>query len=202
MALIEEGQKVLILRYGKKKDCIDKHIEVIKENGYCWFGKIGIIPSAKAIKAIQDEDAPKIVLYSQGKGFVADVTEISYEKPQEGYPAYYQTELFDELVFPKSYYKLTSIEPLDGNELDKLRIVSSGNRVLDTLNRSMSSFFFAECGKTRPMPVIKKKTTQPKKKEIDINNCAYREDGMCGHKGFVNYKYECERPSSCRGQKR
>ena len=31
MALIEEGQKVLILRYGKKKDCIDKHIEVIKE---------------------------------------------------------------------------------------------------------------------------------------------------------------------------
>ena len=43
MALIEEGQKVLILRYGKKKDCIDKHLEVIKENGYCWFGKIGVI---------------------------------------------------------------------------------------------------------------------------------------------------------------
>ena len=202
MEELTEGQRVLIIRYGKKKDCIEKHQEVLENIGYCWFGKIGVIPSAKVIKAIQDEDVPKIVLYSQGKSFVADMTEVSYEKPQEGYPAYYQTELFDETVFPKSYYKITSIKPLDGNDLDKLRIVSSGSRALDTLNRSMSSFFFAEFGKARLVSTIEKKTKRPKIKEIDINDCVYRKNGMCGRKGFINYGYECERPSGCAGQKR
>lgn len=110
-----------------------------------------MIPTKKAISAIQSEEFSKIVLYSQGKGYVASDSDIAYEKPEEGYPEYYEKELFDELVFPKSYFKLTEIESFSSEVLSKLRIVSSGSPALETLNRSMSSFFFAEYGKSKPV---------------------------------------------------
>lgn len=118
MTLLSEGQKVLIIRYGKKKDCIEKHEEVIDALGYCWFGKIGVVPSAKAVAEVQAEDNPCIVLYSQGKGYVASFEQIVFEKPKEGYPIYYQEELFDNNVFPKSYFKLTSMQLLESAEME------------------------------------------------------------------------------------
>lgn len=117
-----------------------KHREVIEFKGYCWFGKIGVVPSQKAIDAITKEATPKIILYSQGKGYVADVSEIRYEKPDNGYPEYYNDELFDKLIFPKSYFKLLDIQALSNEDLSKLRIVSSGRQAIETFNRSMSSF--------------------------------------------------------------
>ncbi|MDD6516226.1 MAG: hypothetical protein PUG45_12620 [bacterium] len=202
MLELQEGQKVLIIRYGKKPDCIEKHCDVLTDNGYCWFGKIGVVPSKKVVDAILAEEFPKIVLYSQGKGYVADVTEIAYEKPVEGYPQYYQEELFDELVFPKSYFKLISIKHLSGEELSNLTIVSSGSSAIETLNRSMSSFFFAEYGKSKTIIIDKKKRKSNKKQGIGINECYYRKNGKCTKRNFVNYEYKCERPSTCIGQKR
>lgn len=203
MGGLTEGQKVLIIRYGKKKDCIEKHQEVLDKIGYCWFGKIGFIPSSKVIAAIQEERNPAIVLYSQGNAYLCRVSDVAYEKPEEGFPEYYVTELFDELVFPKSYYKILSIEMLYSDDLQKMRIVSSGSLLNDTLNRSMSSFFFAEYGKAK-LEILKRKTEQKherKKKSLDQNDCIYRKKGICDRKGFVNYKYECERPCACVGQK-
>ena len=142
MHLLEEGQKLLILRYGKKKDCIELHQKVINENGYCWFGKIGVVPSAKVIESIMKEENPSIVLFSQGNGYVARLEKIEYQKPTDGIPEYYSEELYAANIFPKSYYKLTSIQMLGRADLEMLKIVSSGNKALDTLNRSMSSFFF------------------------------------------------------------
>lgn len=203
MLKLQEGQKVLIIRYGKKNDCIKQHREVIDSIGYCWFGKIGVVPSKKAIEAITKEEAPKIVLYSQGKGYIADVSEISYEKPDDGYPEYYKAELFDELIFPKSYFKLLDIQDLSSEDLIKLMIVSSGSPAVETLNRSMSSFFFAEYGKPRPTENKQnKKVVKSKKKELDINDCVYKKNGICKRKGFVSYEFECSRPSTCMGQKR
>ena len=199
---LQEGQKVLIIRYGKKTDCIEKHKEVIGDKGYCWFGKIGVVPSKKAVDAIFTEECPKIILYSQGKGYVADVDEIIYEKPAVGYPKYYQEELFDELVFPKSYFKLTSIEKITNEDLSKLKVVSSGSQAFETLNRSMSSFFFAEYGRAKPVVIEEKKSRQVKKRKLDINECQYQKNGECKKKRFINYEYKCERPSTCMGQKR
>lgn len=199
---LQEGQKVFIIRYGKKSDCIEKHNEVIVDKGYCWFGKIGVVPSKKAVDAIFIEKFPKIILYSQGKGYIADVDEIVYEKPADGYPDYYQKELFDELVLPKSYFILTSIEQITNEDLSKLKVVSSGSQALETLNRSMSSFFFAEYGRATPVVIEEKKSKRVKNQKIDINECQYQKNGKCTKKGFVNYEYECERPSACMGQKR
>ena len=199
---LQEGQKVLIIRYGKKADCIERHEEVINELGYCWFGKIGVVPSSKVINAILSEDEPRIVLYSQGKGFVAAVEGVEYEKPTLGYPDYYQRELYDELVFPKCYFKITSIRKLSSEEMAKLKIVSSGNSAVETLNSSMSSFFYAEYGKTKLVVAEPKKLKNNKKQVLESNECYYRKNGKCQKKGFVNYEYDCDRPNTCVGQKR
>jgi len=202
---IQEGQKVLIIRYGKKPDCIEKHLEVINAIGYCWFGKVGVAPSNKVVSAVLNEDHPKIVLYSQGKGYVADVAKISTEKPLEGYPDYYQEELFDQLIFPKSYFKLTSIEPYDSENLAKITVISSGSPAMETLNKSMASFFIAQYGKlilpnTEDLKDIKKPKIE--KSLLGLNECIYRKNGVCTKIGFISYRFECDRPSVCVGQKR
>ena len=199
MHLLEDGQKLLILRYGKKRDCIELHQDVIEKYGYCWFGKIGVVPSSKVIESVMKEKNPSIILFSQGDGYVAHLEEIVFEKPAEGIPEYYDEELYAANIFPNSYYKLTSIQILSRADLEKLKIVSSGNRAIDTLNRSMSSFFFAENGKT-------KQTFQDDVQKVEYNisansGCRYRVNGICSRRGFVSYQYECERPSMCSGQK-
>ena len=202
MSAIQQGQKLIVIRYGKKQDCIEKHCEVINKLGYCWFGKIGIVPSKKAIDAVMKENNPKIILYSQGKGYVADCNKIIFEKPETGYPDYYEEELFAKLVFPKSYYKISSIKQLSSEELSQIRVVSSGSPIIETLNKSMSSFFFVEFGRT---PIKETKTSnhkKSKKAKLSIDECLYNIGGICNRKGFVSYKYKCERPSTCSGQKR
>ena len=44
---LQQGQKLLVLRYGKQiiENCIELHQEIIEEIGYCWFGKLGTVPS-------------------------------------------------------------------------------------------------------------------------------------------------------------
>ncbi len=203
MELLTENQKVLIVRYGKKIDCIEKHIAVIDKLGYCWFGKIGVVPSKRIIEAVEEEDNPTIILYSQGNAYLCRIDKILYEKPEEGFPEYYETELFEKHIYPKSYFKILSIERLCNDDLQKLRIVSSGNPAVDTLNRSMSSFFFAEYGNAKELhnTIKQDKKIERKKKTSDQNDCIYKKEGICARKGFVNYKYKCERPSSCAGQK-
>lgn len=96
------------------------------------------------------EEYSRIILYFQGKRYIANLEEIIYQKSLDGYPKYYQKELFDKLIFPKIYFKLTLIKQITNEKLSKLKVVSSGSQVLETLNRSMS-FFFAEyvTGKTK-----------------------------------------------------
>lgn len=64
---LRQGQKLLVLRYGKQiiSNCIELHEEKIEDIGFCWFGKLGTIPSNKSIEAVLEEDDPAIVLYAR-----------------------------------------------------------------------------------------------------------------------------------------
>lgn len=168
---LQQGQKLLVLRYGKQivENCIELHQEVIDEKGYCWFGKLGTVPSKKSIDAVLDEEKPSIILYARGSAFLCEISEVGYEKPNEGYPVYYKKELFDKLSFPTIYFKLVSMESLNVNELDKFTVISSGNSAINTLLHSMSSFLFISYGKTDAIieePKEKKKATVRKKRKI------------------------------------
>lgn len=209
---MKPGQKILVLRYGNNiiSDCIEKHQEVIKEYGYCWFGKIGTSPSTKIINALLAEDEPEIILYKKGKAHMCRLEEISDKKPDKGYPDYYQEYLYDQLIFPKVYFKLTSIEEIELKELDKCIVCSSLSHLMDTLNRSMSSFIFAMVPDPNAKAINvkeqtkgeKTKPTRKKKDLLDKNDCVYRKDGKCSNRSCISYQYECEHPSVCIKQKR
>lgn len=202
---LQQGQNLLVLRYGKQiiENCIELHKEKIDELGYCWFGKLGTVPSKKSIDAMLNEENPMLILYARGSAYICEVSEVMYDKPNKGCPDYYQVELFDNLSFPTVYFKLNSIEPLDINDLEKFTVVSSGNTAINTLLHSMSSFLFVSFGKSQCIvdkPKEKKKAV--KKEKLAENDCVYRKDGRCGLRSFVNYQYECDRPANCIRQKR
>mgnify|MGYP000198128905 FL=1 len=202
---IHDGQKLLILRYGKQivDDCIELHQEVIENTGFCWFGKLGTVPAKKSIEAMLSEENPMLILYARNNAFICKVSDVIYDKPINGFPDYYRTELYDKKKFPTVYFKLTSIEVMNVMELNKFIVVSSGNRAINTLMHSMSSFLFVSYGKSLDIEdkvVSMKKSV--KKEETVSADCMYRHDGYCGLKGFVNYQYECERPNNCIRQKR
>ncbi len=201
---MKPGQQFILLRYSNNivPDTIQKHMDVIDQYGYCWFGKIGVIPSAKIQSAILSEEDPRIILYAKGDAHECHLLDITNKKPSEGTPQYYETEG----IYPSVYFKLASIEPVESKELDKYKIVSTGRTLSDAIWHSMTSFFFAEWpdGSKKSVEVKSTQATARKEKRplLDKNDCFYRKDGKCTCRSCISYQYECERPSMCLKQKR
>lgn len=202
---MKQGQKFIVIRFGANiiEDAIQKHIEVLNDKGYCWFGKIGVVPSEKSINYILNDENPMIILYSRNGVYKCAVSEKTRELPNDGYPNYYEGELFNTARAPKICFKLSSIESIDSKILQECIVVSSRNNLQTTLNKSMSSFFFAEFpekGVFQSNTAVQK-TKEEKTKIVDNNSCKYKKNGKCSKKSCVNYLYECERPSMCTKQK-
>lgn len=204
---MENNGNILVVRYGLNivADCIERHKEVIDELGYCWFGKIGRAPSAKALNAVFENEKGTVILYSRTGCYMCEADGILFDRPNDGYPQYYDEMLFDTSREFGLFIRLLSIIRIEMAELTDYRICSSGNPLLTTLNKSMNSFFVAN--KALDMPAEKKKETvknrhQEDKEMLGSNECYFRKDGRCTRKGFVSYQFECERPSNCAGQKR
>lgn len=91
-----KGKKFLVVRYGNNiiSDCIEKHKEVLVKEGYCWFGKIGTIPSEKSIKQVLNSEENYVVLYTKGKVFLCTFVDYTANKPTSAYPNYYDEYLF------------------------------------------------------------------------------------------------------------
>jgi hypothetical protein len=184
-------------------DCIDKHVAVLNEYGYCWFGKIGRSPSTKVINSVLVDGVGTVILYSRAGIYIYTVKEVSKEKPEQAYPSYYETHIFTKGIIPSMYFKLTNIEVMDAGDLSKYVVLSSKNNLPNTLNKSMNSFFVTEL---RGIGNINEKATpekvQKKRENLDVKDCYYRKYGKCNRKSFVNYQYECIHPDLCIKQKR
>ena len=76
-----KGQKLLVFRYSVnvEPDCISLHQGVIEQFGYCWFGKIGKIPSAWMLEAVFSEKKPSIILFNRFGAYISEVIDFSYE---------------------------------------------------------------------------------------------------------------------------
>ena len=139
-----------------------------------------------------------VILYSKGSAFSAELLDVSDEKPTEAYPEYYEEYLYQQMLYPSAYFKITNIRRMEVGELAKYRILSSGNDLLSTLYGSMNSFFVCCYGNVESKPSVKKKDTATDK--VTSKNpfeCKYKKDGICSNSRCINYKYECERPSTC-----
>ena len=148
---LEKGKKMLLVRYSDflYSNCIDDHIEVIKENGYCWFGKVGKQkPSQKFCDMVLKDEKPMIFLHSAKKAFICDVEEIIFEKPEDGiFPSYYREILFDKGNEPSAYFKITSCDEINKSVLSSFIVSSSKNHLPSSLHGSMNSIFMVDCAK-------------------------------------------------------
>ena len=144
---IKNGKKAFIVRYSDflKENCIDIHKDVLAQNGYCWFGKLGQKPSNRYASLVLAEEEPVIILRSKKEDYICRLTEISTETPSDAIPAYYKDVLFANGNYPSSYFKLTSIQPFDRKNYKYFRVNSSRNEVTVALQKSMNSMFFVEC---------------------------------------------------------
>lgn len=93
---LKQGQKLIVLRYAKLPgiDCVGEHINEINKNGFCWFGKIGIIPSESILETVFSEETPIVALYTKGELHLARLEEVTLDKPSDAYPSYYEKELY------------------------------------------------------------------------------------------------------------
>lgn len=197
---LEAGQCLLVLRFSLtyKKNIIELHKELIEKQGFVWYGKLGAVTSPQIVAETFVAKKPALLLYTKGKAYLCGVEEITGNKPQKGYPQYYD----DEYICPGCFYKLTSIDEIDESILNDL-IVRSSKRILsDTLSRQCtSSCFFVSYKELLPLKA-KKPSNKKEVKKLQKNDCRYLKDGKCNNKGFINYGYECTRPSDCIKQKR
>ena len=197
------GNRFFILRFGTniKRNCIDEHSKVIAKNGWCWFGKIGNAPSTKVISDVMGQDDPHMILYTKHHAYECNVCEVTNAKPGDGYPDYYENELFAKGIFPSAYFKLTQITEISMKELKNYFIVRSKNSVLAALNRSAASYFYAEYPDRDNL--IDKEIKEVNIREsihsnkLSVNDCVHKADGICQLKSCVNYGYSCERPNMC-----
>ena len=201
---LPKDKKILVLRYGTniEKNCIRLHQEVLENKGSCWFGKLGRSPSEKVIKQVMNDDIGHVILYAREGAFLATFDKVIDTKPDDSYPEYYETLLYADGYIPSMYFRLLEIEPLESAALQELIVSSSKSQLIDTLYKSMNSFFCVEYKNGKQTEVKKEVTKAEVKKEISTpDGCIYRKDKKCHKKGFVNYQYECERPNLCVAQK-
>ena len=185
---MNDKQQYLLLRYSISEvpDVIEKHQEVINERGYCWFGKIGNIPSSWILNRVFEEEESYLLLYRKDAAFICKLLAYSTRKPLEGIPKYYD----EEGIYPSIYFKLEYINPCDKALLHNSIVVSTGAYVEDVVFHSRIPFMlcmFVDESKLQP---------------LGANDCRYKKDGFCTCRTCVNYECLCERPSSCAKQRR
>lgn len=197
---LEKGQTILVLRYSLnyRKDIIEQHEMMLKKKGYVWYGKLGNVTSPKIVAEIMEEKNSALLLYTKGKAYLCALEKVSRNKPQGGYPNYYD----EEYICPGCYYKLLSIDEVECNILNDL-IVRSSQRVLsDTLSKQCtSSCFFVSYKELLPLKAIMTKKTDQSKK-LSEDDCIYKKEKMCKNTSCINFGYKCNKPSVCTKQKR
>lgn len=167
---------------------IEEHINVLKREGFCWFGKIGKRPSLDKMKLVLGSEDATLILYSKGAVYKCRLADYTCDLPGQGVPEYYKE--LSEYGSEWCYFKLMKIEPIAVDSLKDYWVTSSKKNLLDTVGRMMASFVFVEF--------------DPGRKSSAKNSngqCKYLQNDVCGNKRCVNYKYICERPSYCASRK-
>lgn len=147
--IIERGSNVFVLRYNDNymKNMMFYHMEVCKQNGRCWYGKVGKRPSGNKISEFVKDGSTFMIFYNHKAIYLARLMEVSMEMPIKGYPDYYDKSTWK----PTSWYLVLELNRVKDEFLDDLIVLSTGKRISETINRSMTSFYFTKSRKTIDM---------------------------------------------------
>jgi len=193
---LKPGQHFLVLKYNTtiEPKCIELHQEVIERNGFCWFGKVGKYPSKLILEKVLGEENPAMILFAKNRAHICGLEGVSFSKEKEGVPSYYE----EKYIIPDIYFKLKFIEPIEIDSVSNAVVCSSGKKLKDSLFRTMASFTLYQMDGDKE-EAAEKIVIIPENDKVATQDCKYQTNGKCGRKGFVNYKYECERPNNCSG---
>lgn len=183
-----DQQVYLLLRYSTsaKKNCIEQHLEVLETIGYCWFGKVGNVPSKRILSAVFSQANPTLVLFKSGAIFECAMTNFTLETPEIGYPSYYTQDG----IAPSIWFELHSLVPANPSLLHNSIVCSTNNYVEDAVYHSRIPFMLCQYLDEKNMP------------KLGINDCRYRKDEFCTCKSCVSYNCLCRQPSRCAKQRR
>lgn len=139
--ILQAGSKVFVLKYNENyiPNAMELHKDKCKEVGNCWYGKAGKRPAMNKLRDFLG-DGINMIFYNKKHTYICRLLDVSEFKPDEGYPEYYN----DSMWKPNSWYLITELMQIDKNILEKLVVLSSGKRMSDTINSSMTSFYFTE----------------------------------------------------------
>lgn len=119
------------------------HSNLIKENGYVWYGKLGNPISQRVIEDLLSQKSPRILLIHSGRAdrYWAKVEYIQREQPcLDEIPFYYraQAKKF------RTWFKLTNIEAAEPDVMLKCKVASSGDMLSNVSKHSLSPYFIID----------------------------------------------------------
>lgn len=139
--------KTIALRFGEHfaPDCgtIAAHQQMIEQNGFVWYGKMGAAISKKMINQIMDNEDKKILLIRSGKTerYWANIEEIKNDVPQLRLIPEYYREIAGTF---KTWFKVVSFELATKDIMSKCVVSSSGKSLGEVSKHSMSPYFIIE----------------------------------------------------------
>jgi hypothetical protein len=140
----EQLMKTVALRFSDNfapdEGTISVHRNLIKENGYVWYGKLGAAVSKKVMEEIMGNDAPRILLIHSGKSnrYWAFIDKVQHEEPEASEIPEYYRDISNKF---NTWFRVTKISDADNNVMSKCIVVSSGDTLSNVSKHSMSPYF-------------------------------------------------------------
>lgn len=122
---------------------IQAHQNLIDDNGFVWYGKMGNPVSDANIAKVMSQDNPRILLIHSGgqDRYWAYITAIKKEQPvDEEFPSYYRN-IADKF---KTWFCVTRFELAEKGVMSKCVVSSSGAVLSNASRHSMSPYFLIE----------------------------------------------------------
>lgn len=140
--------KTIALRYADHfapvGGTIKAHEELIKKNGFVWYGKIGIGISENTRRLIMSNSPALILLVHSGcfDRYWATISDIKKEIPEEKFiPGYYKDK-YDKVGV---WFCVTRFQKASSNVLSKCKLISSGKTLTEASRKCMNPMFIIEC---------------------------------------------------------
>ena len=136
--------KTVALRFANKfaPECgtIEAHNEMIKQNGYVWYGKLGNKIASSMFDEILENETSRILLIHSGSTgrYWENVDKIQHDKPDlKEIPEYYR-DMADKFT---TWFRVIRFENAPKDIMGKCTVASSGATLSDASKHSMSPYF-------------------------------------------------------------
>lgn len=129
--------------FSTNKGTLFEHEQILKSNGYVWWGKHGSGINEKTAMNLLSKGPIKIILMRSGtkERYIATVNDIVRKCPEPHLiPEYYR----DDKTFYGSFLKITKIERADDNVLNRCFVKSNGRNLGEMINKTMAAYFVIE----------------------------------------------------------